>query len=483
MTAASSTEVAPAPQQAPTPIRAAPWAVLLITVSLLSLMLPALLVRQVENNARSGAWMLALALAVWSGFRIALILAQGRVRLFAFFFWLFTYIFMGIAPAVQIRGDDPSKTTPNISTFADSTMMWTVILGVVMFEIGGLIARFVPTRRREPSPDASGQPHFRRGLSFALLALGLAAGGYFVQRVGLTPLFTSREAAVQARIQAFPDLPVRSVVTALAVYGTLVAVGALTALSRSATSAISRAGYLLAILAGVAMLGIIVNPIGSARYPSGTVVFALAVMVGAVATTARLRTTLTATVLGLFFIFPIADAFRRTGAVFERQGFFQEILGNPDYDAVWQVSNALSYWSSGLAQIGRQALALPFFWVPRSLWVDKPTDTGVLLANYQSYRVTNLSAPLWAEAIVNGGLICLVLVFLVLGFAVHRMDLRVMTAVRSGGVWLVVGAIFPAYSLILLRGSLLQATGAVVVTLGSLLLVRQPQRRRAKQEA
>ncbi len=482
MTSATSTELAPAPSQAPAPIQAAPWLVFGISVAILSLLLPALVVGQATHEARSGAWVLALVLAAWSGLRLSIVIAQGRARLFAFFFWLFTYIFMGIAPAVQIRGNDPSKTTPDISAFADSMMMWTVILGVVMFEVGGLLARLVPERRQAPA-GGPGQRAFRPGVSIALLVMGVALGAYFVQQVGLRPLFISREAAVLAKRLAFPDLPVRSILTALAVYPTLVAVGALIALRRAATGAGSRAGYLVLILAGVAMLGIVVNPIGSARYPSGTVAFALLLLAGALTTVARVRMIFIATVLGLFFVFPIADAFRRTETAFERVGFFEEFLGNPDYDAVWQVSNALAYWSSGAAEVGRQALALPFFWVPRSVWPGKPTDTGILLANFQSYPLTNLSAPLWAEAIVNGGIICLVLVFLILGLAVHWLDLRVMSSLSSSGPWLVAGAIFPAYSLILLRGSLLQATGAVVVTVVSLLLVRHPQRRPLRQDA
>jgi hypothetical protein len=482
VTSAPSAEVTLAQPTAEAPIRVAPWVVLLVSAGILSVVLPALVLRQVPNDARSGAWVLALAVAIWSGFRVSLIVAHGSVRLFAFFFWLFTYIFMGLAPAVQIRGAQPSKTTPDISSFTDAHTMWVVILGIVMFEVGTLAAHLIPESRRAHGQPSTGDRAFRPAVTIALLVLGLAFGAYFLQRVGLAALFTSREAAVAAKREAFPDLPVYSIVSALAVYPTLAAVGALIALRRSATSAGTRVGYLLLILAGVAMLAVVVNPIGTARYPSGTVAFAFVVLAGALNTPARVRTTLIATVLGLFFVFPIADAFRRTGGSVKRLGFFQEYLGNPDYDAVWQVSNALTYWSSGLAQAGRQALALPLFWVPRNVWADKPTDTGIMLAGFQHYPVSNLSAPLWAEAIVNGGLVGLVVVFLLFGYLVRRLDSRVLVSVRSPSVWLVVGAIFPAYSLILLRGSLLQATGAVVVTAASLLLVRRPQRRRLTQE-
>jgi len=484
VTSASTETAAPATGGA-APIEAAPWGILVVCVGLLSLLLPALAAHQVPDAARSGAWVLALALAIWSGFRMSLIIARGEARLFAFFFWLFTYIFMGLAPAVQIRGGQPSNTTPNISTFADATMMWVVILGVAMFELGGLVARVLPPRSQPPVLLEETRRPFRPVATLALLALGLALAAYFVQRIGLGPLFTSREAAVLARREAFPDLPIRSIVAALAIYPTLVAVGGLVALRRSASSIGAKVGYLVAILAGVVMLAIVVNPIGSARYPSGTVLFALVVLGGAVATVRRIRATLVATVLGLFFVFPLADAFRRTStqASFARSGFFQEYLGNADYDAVWQVSNALSYWYSGVAEAGRQALVLPFFWVPREVWPNKPTDTGILLADFMGYDFGNLSAPLWAEAIVNGGPVLMAAVFLLLGYAVERLDVRVMHSLRSPGVWLIVGAIFPAYSLILLRGSLLQATGAVMVTVVSLLIIRSPQRRLRSAEA
>ena len=229
-------------------------------------------------------------------------------------------------------------------------------------------------------------------------------------------------------------------------------------------------------MVGVALLAVVVNPLGTARYTVGTVVFALLVLAGAVTTAQRVRLTLMATVFGLFFLFPIADAFRRAEPSTPRSGFFAEYLGNPDYDAVWQIANALDYWRSGLAAPGEQLLGVVLFWVPRSLWAAKPSDTGVVLAEHAGYGFTNLSAPLWAEAIANGGLVALVLVFVLLGYAVVRLDARLEHGVRSSGVWLVAGAIFPAYSLILLRGSLLQATGAAVVSVASLLVVRGRQR-------
>jgi hypothetical protein len=78
---------------------------------------------------------------------------------------------------------------------------------------------------------------------------------------------------------------------------------------------------------------------------------------------------------------------------------------------------------------------------------------------------------MWAEALVNGGIIGVVIIFLALGVALRAMDSRVLPAFATGGAWAIVGAILPVYMTILLRGSLLQATGALAITIVSILFV------------
>ena len=476
MSSVSGTEVRWAQARPDVQIRFTPWFIFLVSAGILCLAVPALLVLQTPGLPRSGAWVLSLALAVWSGIRLSIILGQGHIRLFAFFFWLFTYVFTGIAPTVQIRADQPSSTTPGISALADNAMMWTVILGVVMFEIGSFAAQMRSSRLIiRSAPDAT-RTGLHTGATLALLAVGLSFQAFYLGRIGLATFFESREAMAVARETAFPNPPVRAIVISLAWYPTLVAVGALLQLRRQAARWWIRTGYLALILAGTAMTAVLANPTSTTRYVAGTVYFALAVMFGAVATVARVRVSLTAIIVGLFFLFPIADAFRKSERSFERESFYGEYLGNADYDAVWQVSNALSYWSSGAAEFGRQAIGLVLFWVPRSLWPGKPTDTGILLAEYQGYDFENLSAPLWAEAMVNAGPVGVAVVFFGFGFLLNRMDSRIQGSLRTSGIWLIVAAIVPAYMLILLRGSLLQATGGLVVMVLSLLAVRRPQR-------
>jgi hypothetical protein len=174
------------------------------------------------------------------------------------------------------------------------------------------------------------------------------------------------------------------------------------------------------------------------------------------------------------FLFPLMNVFRYDESqVGQRQNFFSEYMNNPDYDAFFQIANAYSFVNDGLVVPMRQLMGSLLFWVPRSFWPGKPEDTGIMLADYRGYSFTNLSAPMWSELLVNGGVVAVVIGFLILGAWVRTLDDKMAPAHASGGWWGLVGSVLPAYSLILWRGSLLQATGAFVVMMVGLIWVRK----------
>lgn len=429
--------------------------------------LPLYLIADVPDVGRSRAWVFTLAVLIWSGLRLAILIMRGAPRLFEFFFWLFCYIFMGIAPTVQIRSGLIARTTKGMDPMLDQPTALIVCLGILCFEIGAL-CHLLMTRNRRRSAALPRPVHPVR--TAVLAVVGAAASLYFIAKVGWGGLLGTRDAAFAAREHAWPDPAARSVFYALAIYPLLVAGGALSQITRTVRGT-RRAGLIVATSVCLLLLLLIVNPVASARYSLGTVLFAVAVYLGAVTSTTRTRTTLAATLGGLLFVFPLADIFRYGVGSLARDGFFGEYQGNPDYDAFWQISNALSYWLDGLVEPMRQLAGSVFFWVPRALWSAKPEDTGIVLAQYRGYDFHNLSAPLWAEMLVNGGIIAVIVGFLLLGYLLRAMDAKLVPAFRVGGVWAIAGAVFPVYMTIVLRGSLLQATGALAVALVCVLVV------------
>jgi hypothetical protein len=434
-------------------------------------MVPVLLLADVSDAGRSQAWLVTLGLTVWAGFRLSLLLARGEATLFALFFWLYVYVFLGLGATVQIRADAVAGTTPDMDPALDLPTALVVVLGVVAWEVGHAAAgRLGPGPRPRLLPEREAPVSALRVL--VLLAVGVLFVAYVVVLTGPAVTLGTREEANAVREAAWPDLAIRSIVEALSLVPLLIAIGGLAELRRRTSSpGVRRLCTTGAVLGGVLLLAV-VGP-STARYTIATVVFAIAVLAGAVRTRTRVRRTVVATLFGFLFIFPIADAFRRADSVdASRQGFFDEYVGNSDYDSFWQVANALSYWRDGLVEPMRQLAGSVLFWVPRGLWPEKPLDTGVTLAQYRDYDVDNLSAPLWAEALANGGLVAVVIFLFVAGFAVGRLDDRVVRGLRVGGTWVLVAAVFPVYSTILLRGSLLQATGTLAVAVACVVFVR-----------
>lgn len=447
------------------------WVLLVASIASLSVALPAALLVSVPSAPRSEAWIITLVIAVWAGVRVSIIWVSGVPRLFDYFLWVFTYIFMGIAPTAQILSGLTSTTTPGVDPGMDLPTAFIVALGLGCYEAGRLAWILREQHRIRHATIAVLPVNSVRTIIVALA--GVVIGAYFVSRVGFAGSLGSREGAQAARSAAWPDPAVRAMFYAGAVYPLLVATGALAQLVRRG---VNRRWMLGAAVVTGGVLLLIVNPVSAARYTFGTVAFALAVFLGAVATPLRARISMLSGIVGFLAIFPIADAFRREDSVATRAGFFEEYLSNPDYDAFWQIANALSYVVDGLVVPLRQAMGSMLFFVPRAIWPDKPTDTGILLAEYRGYSFDNLSAPMWAEALVNGGVIAVVVVFLMLGVALRAMDTRMVPAFASGGVWAIAGAILPVYMTILLRGSLLQATGALMITIVSIAVVaaREP---------
>ncbi|MDQ3485653.1 MAG: hypothetical protein M3445_09650, partial [Actinomycetota bacterium] len=122
---------------------------------------------------------------------------------------------------------------------------------------------------------------------------------------------------------------------------------------------------------------------------------------------------------------------------------------------------------------GGQALGAALFWVPRSVWSDKPQDTGILLADFREYRFSNLSAPLWAELFINGGWLVLIAGMVALGLLVRRLDGHAEQSRHSQQQRDVLADILPFYFIIMLRGSLLQSMAGFAVLAASALFVTE----------
>ena len=228
------------------------------------------------------------------------------------------------------------------------------------------------------------------------------------------------------------------------------------------------------LMAALVVMNVVVNnPVSNSRY------WALAVLFGLVLPLIRGRKALfNLAILGgtlaSIFVFPLSDITRRaagTQAPLQVDSVWT-MIATKDYDQFTMLANTLGYTADHGLSWGMQALGPLLFWVPRVGWPDKPYDTGVEVGIWMNNANLNLSAPLWAEAWINFGLPGVVLAFVGLGVLARRLDAAYRADVLGlGSVGYLGISIFAGYLFILMRGSLLQSMGRLMILVISILIL------------
>jgi O-antigen polysaccharide polymerase Wzy len=451
------------------------WAALLAAwvCAALVIVFPILVIRYTPIPAAT-TWRGLLVVTTISGLRYSWIVGAGIRRPYEMSFWVFTYVFLGLAPLAQLRMEQIPDTTPRVDPALNGAAIVIVVIGITSFAVGLALARtggiLGPRTTRAFAPAAAIAP--RRALLLA--AFALLADAYYIGKVGIGTLLSSRVELYDAVAANWQD-PISAVVSAVAAMSVLIA---FVALVKVADQQPRRDWGLVAVIVIVGVvLALTLNPITNARYTFGTAALAVAALFGLLATRTRFRLTAMSAVVALILVFPLLDAFR-----YSTQGEFKSTsplasFTSPDYDAFAQINNTKLYTDRSGLTYGRQALGVVLFWVPRKLWANKPTDTGVLLANSRHYPFTNLSAPLWSELFVNGGWPLLVIGMFGLGVIARRQDERIELTLQRARAPGVLACILPFYLIILLRGSLLQAmSNLLVILVCSLFVLRRTGR-------
>ena len=451
--------------------------IFVVTAVCLSGLVPLYLV-DATPDARVPAWTGALVLTCALGLRYAWLIADGRQRLVEMTIWLFSYVFLGLAPLAQLRQGASPGTTPG--TIAAATLEPILIVGLGSAAVLlASVLRAAYGRRGDgaadeslTAPDRSETDLWPRAV-YLLSAVSLVCTGYYLLSVG--PALFTDQLTVGRRVAAlWPSTVTAGVVAALATMPLLVSFVSLTLLrARAPRSRTPAQDWLYVVV--VLVLLVHANPVNSPRYIVGTVWLSAAAALGLFATRRRFRAVAVAAVMGLVLVFPLADAFRGDGNDLRAVGPERSLLDG-DYDAFAQIQNTVLYVQRRGFSDGSQALGVALFWVPRQIWDDKPRDTGIVLADLRGYRFTNLSAPLWSELYINAGWAAVALGGAALGWWARGRDERTIAVLRRSRAPAVLGCILPFYLIFLLRGSLLQAMANLLVLLLACWWVSRPGR-------
>jgi hypothetical protein len=217
---------------------------------------------------------------------------------------------------------------------------------------------------------------------------------------------------------------------------------------------------LLAVVLAACNL-VVNNPIGNSRLWAGIVAFGFLSAVVDLRRPLAVFWTAVGMVVSFFFVFPLADAFRRTAApglsaatALSSSNPLDTLTTSGSFSAFQTGVTGLQYVDQHGLTWGSQLLGGLFTLVPHSVWASKPPDTGHLID-----PVYNRAATFWTEMHVNYGLAGVIVGLLLLGVLARRFDDDFIT----GRSWaLVVVPLISAFYFILLRGTLSAAVGTIL---------------------
>ncbi|MFF3846931.1 hypothetical protein [Streptomyces sp. NPDC002328] len=460
------------------------WAVVL------TVLLPGLIL-QSQPVQMSVALALQAVVVAHTGGALARVLTAPTVRLVAFGFWVFAYIWLGLAPVAMLASDVypwPYRTGERTAVAAVAV----VELGLLAYSAGAaLAARRERDLAARPVPAPPGL--LERGLSrriapwrlLALCVLALAGTALLIsgQPGRLAAYFTSRQAITEVgAMNNGQDAFMQSLLSwSLSVPAFWALLGLLRIPRAPGGDRWLRGARWLLLPALVALNVVVNNPISKPRFWAGMVLLALLFTVPRLCRTRPFRVTAAGLLAVLLFVFPYSDYFRYS----DREdvavvSLAEQFTVNGDYDAFQQVQTGLDYAGEhGFSP--QDVLGPPLFMVPRSMWPGKPDDTGKTLAEYAGYEFLNLSAPLWVESYLWGGPLAVVVVFSLFGAAARRVDdIRHRLRDRAGTVAALLVPAFAFYQMVFLRGSLLGIAGPLTLLVVIPLLISTPTARASR---
>jgi hypothetical protein len=416
----------------------------------------------------------------YSALRLSQLFAEGKPKWFATMTWSFIYVWLGLAGLAQLfSGRDPFgyAVTPD----ADSKTSIVILCGTLAWDFAYKLARPKFRARTSVPIQRSFQVTPRRVAWISLFAY-VTTPTLLLRQGGFTVFWQTRYEAsaslAQAGVYTTTSKALGGIMFAFTHVPALVALIGLIVVTQQSPHLRRQPAWWLIGAATIALNALVNNPIGNSRFWFGTVLLGSLFSIRWFWRPPGFRLLLSALLLALTVAFPYADHFRSPDQQFVQRSISAQMVGKLDYDASAQITHGIRMTDSRGWSNGSQLLGVFAFAIPRSAWPDKPLPTGSEIGQFMYANFLNLSAPLWVEGYVNFGLFGTFIVLAFAGYFFGLADRRFWESVAAERVklWLILVPPLAAYSMILMRGSLMATVGQgiVLVAVTLMLLERKP---------
>jgi len=130
---------------------------------------------------------------------------------------------------------------------------------------------------------------------------------------------------------------------------------------------------------------------------------------------------------GIIAVYPLLGMLRFLSLGFEEFSLGTLYLGafnGGDFDAFAMTVRTAQFVEEYGTVNGSQLLGALLFFVPRTLWTNKPVGSGIELSQAAGWEFNTLSFPVQAEAYLNFGIIGVILMAAAFGYILRRLDCR-----------------------------------------------------------
>lgn len=190
-------------------------------------------------------------------------------------------------------------------------------------------------------------------------------------------------------------------------------------------------------------------------------------------------------IASLFYVFPILTEARHDYFSAEYVAdHFGEITAKAytsgDFDAYTMLSKTVEYTDLRGMVYGDQLIGVIFFFIPRSIWPDKPVGSGYFVGEKNGFYFLNVSCPYLAEGYLNFGIPGSLMIVLLFSLIFAKLDKFYWANVRHGNqmnFWVLIYPSLLGMFFFMMRGDLLSSYaytfGMLVTAYIVYLLVRK----------
>jgi len=379
------------------------------------------------------------------------------------FFYIFSLLFMGLAPLVQYK---QSVQTVGGYNIADNTYILTNIVMLAVFVLIDFIYQHKHKRLAKKSTDTKEQVgslarrfNIKDNLKLRMLLLGLSlvslVYAFFINQNDLTGLFY-RDIFID-RVEIEDNM-------------TMILAGILRPLSIFAFIFYYKIGKSKLFKITLFILALVTCfPLALTRFLIGA--YWIPVVITVYSSISKNKILGYLYTLGLLILFPIFEVFRALSIYLERGtlagAFFEKVsdaFSSMAYDSYQSLAFVIQ---NNFVTLGQQLTGVLGLFIPRSLWPDKPIGSGFTISEQYNLDWDNISMNFFGEGYVNFGFIGVVLFAVLLAIAMRYLDHRYWTRVAKNGllfpvVYLIILGIF-AY---IMRGDMI---GSFTSTIGVII--------------